>query len=88
LRKKFHFFYFNGRTQFGVNVSYECFESSISGDYQLGKTEIMLYVSTKSNTPPTFNKISTSWALVASSNPSYSGGRDQKDHGSKPAPGK
>jgi hypothetical protein len=31
-------------------------------------------------------KMPSSWALVAHAcNPSYSGGRDQEDHGSKPA---
>jgi hypothetical protein len=34
-------------------------------------------------------KAGLSWALVAyTCNPSYSGGRDQEDRGSKPTPGK
>jgi hypothetical protein len=34
----------------------------------------------------TFLKLEASWALVAHAcSPSYSGGRDQEDHGSKPA---
>jgi hypothetical protein len=33
-----------------------------------------------------FKKLNTCWALVAhTSNPSYSGGSDQEDRGSKPA---
>jgi hypothetical protein len=36
-----------------------------------------------------WSKNRESWVLVAHTcNPSYSGGRDQEDHGSKPAPGK
>jgi hypothetical protein len=48
--------------------------------------------SNSSPTPPIsidFKKQKLSWVLVAQAyNPSYSGGRDQEDYGSKPALGK